>query len=99
MSLKKSSETAKEAGLLGKANIVATITYLLDVLFNSQNRNGAFKFHRNQVVHHACNKIKIFNKKTLVWKYYADRLKIYSCMAWIRHDQTIWTFGLKVRWV
>lgn len=58
MSLKKSSETAKEAGLLGKANIVATITYVVDVSFNSQNRNGAFKFCRNQVIHHACDEIK-----------------------------------------
>jgi hypothetical protein len=66
MSLKKSSETAKEAGLLAKRNVVTTISYAFHVLFNSENRNGAFKFCNNQfnqVMHHACkNEINISNK-------------------------------------
>jgi len=66
MSLKKSSETAKEPGLLAKSNVVTTISYVFDVSLNSQNRNGAFKFcsnYFNQVMHHACkNEINISNK-------------------------------------
>ena len=63
------------------------VAYLIDVSFNCQNRNGAFQFCSNQEMYNACKKdINISKKEILVQKHQANRLKVYSCMARIRHD-------------